>query len=632
MGQAAAAAARPAQATAAAEPASAWGSEWLGSTPSATVSLRRPLYERATARSRGVRRRAEELGRRAAWPLAGALLGFAGVSGRLALDIVGGRPEAWVPLVVLFLLATPLVSFCIWVLPEGEAGATAAPDTEAAGDRSEDPLADAAIAVIFAPVALLMLLGVGVVLWGLPPLVALPGQVLAWASSLAGQVLAWAWSLPPLISSPITPVIAGPIAIVVALKGFTALLRRGEARVARADPSARSIAEEERDLVTSAQAWVARMRRTRASIEPATHESAERAAADLYAAAGLAAPRCLWARSPREAAALLDATGVAYGTRPPAVLVGTDVAAPAPPWQGDAGAIAYTVADAWRMLRFQRFEQLVDDSVLWDPSGAGVVGERLPVAPDRSLALYPEVRSEARRLAAGGYAAGAGVRPLTASDAALITLMEDTAGWWCTADAIVLCERPVERVGSSPVRPDVPAQAAYRYADDMWLFMPSGRVATDREVRLLDAASTMDPRTVAQLEPAELRAAVVARMGPARYAEAVASSAELIAAEPDRWIARGALAAFGEARFVTEAGTVIDTDLDAAGRMRRLWRAERRSDAPVVMVEVVNSTPAPDGSRSHHLLRVPPHVRTCGGAVAWTFGMERSDYAPAIES
>jgi hypothetical protein len=611
-----------------APPASAWGSTWgsawggpadaaaRSAPPPAAVSgaawgpasesARGGAADRRTARGRAVKRRSEELGRRAAWPLAGALFAFTLVSGRLVLDIVGDRTDVWIPLAVLFLLATPVMAFCLWALPEVEAATTASPGPGEA--------AEAAGAIVAAPVALLLCVGVGTVLW----------WILSLIVAFLGQVLAWTW--------PFAPVIAGPIAIVVALKAFAALLRRGEARVVRADPSFRSSAEEERDVRRSVRAWVVRMREARTSIEPATHQAAERAAADLYAAAGLAAPRCLWARSPREAAALLDATGARYGTRPPAELVQTGAAAPPRLHGGDAGAGADTIAVAWRALRFQRFEQLVDDNVLWGPSRAGVVGERLPVAPDRSLALYPDNRSEARRLAAAGYAADAGVRPLSATDTALIALMEATGGWWCTADAIVLCERPVERVGSSPVLPDGPAQAAYRYADDMWLFMPSGRVATDREVHLLDAASGMDTQTVARLEPPELRAAVVARMGRDRYAEAVASSATHIAAEQDQAIARAALAAFGEERFVTEAGLVVDSDLDAAGRMRRLWCARRASDPAVFMVEVVNSTPEPDGSRRHHFLRVPPGVLTCGRAVAWTFGMERGDYAPTVES
>jgi hypothetical protein len=50
------------------------------------------------------------------------------------------------------------------------------------------------------------------------------------------------------------------------------------------------------------------------------------------------------------------------------------------------------------------------------------------------------------------------------------------------------------------------------------------------------------------------------------------------------------------------------------------------------MVEVVNSTPEPDGSRKTYFLRVPPTIETAREAVAWTFGLGAVDYRPAVES
>jgi hypothetical protein len=50
------------------------------------------------------------------------------------------------------------------------------------------------------------------------------------------------------------------------------------------------------------------------------------------------------------------------------------------------------------------------------------------------------------------------------------------------------------------------------------------------------------------------------------------------------------------------------------------------------MVEVLNSTPEPDGTRRTYFLRVPPEIETAREAVAWTFGMDGAGYAPAVES
>ena len=50
------------------------------------------------------------------------------------------------------------------------------------------------------------------------------------------------------------------------------------------------------------------------------------------------------------------------------------------------------------------------------------------------------------------------------------------------------------------------------------------------------------------------------------------------------------------------------------------------------MVEVLNATPEPDGSRKTYYLRVPPGTRTARAAVAWTFGLAADAYAPARET
>jgi hypothetical protein len=46
----------------------------------------------------------------------------------------------------------------------------------------------------------------------------------------------------------------------------------------------------------------------------------------------------------------------------------------------------------------------------------------------------------------------------------------------------------------------------------------------------------------------------------------------------------------------------------------------------VTVVEVVNSTPEPDGTHRTYWLRVPPRTRTAREGVAWTFGMDAADY------
>jgi hypothetical protein len=40
----------------------------------------------------------------------------------------------------------------------------------------------------------------------------------------------------------------------------------------------------------------------------------------------------------------------------------------------------------------------------------------------------------------------------------------------------------------------------------------------------------------------------------------------------------------------------------------------------------------PDGSLKRYFLRVPPGTRTARRAVAWSFGLTKNAYEPAVES
>lgn len=50
------------------------------------------------------------------------------------------------------------------------------------------------------------------------------------------------------------------------------------------------------------------------------------------------------------------------------------------------------------------------------------------------------------------------------------------------------------------------------------------------------------------------------------------------------------------------------------------------------VLEVVNSTPEPDGTHKHYFLRVPPNVQTAHEARAWTFRMTPAEFAPLKET
>jgi hypothetical protein len=86
-------------------------------------------------------------------------------------------------------------------------------------------------------------------------------------------------------------------------------------------------------------------------------------------------------------------------------------------------------------------------------------------------------------------------------------------------------------------------------------------------------------------------------------------------------------------RFIRDADAdVLEFDFDRLGNRRRLLRFALWGDEPYVAVEVTNSTPEPDGSQKYYILRVPPTMRSCREAVAWTFGLTSNEYDPEIET
>jgi hypothetical protein len=106
----------------------------------------------------------------------------------------------------------------------------------------------------------------------------------------------------------------------------------------------------------------------------------------------------------------------------------------------------------------------------------------------------------------------------------------------------------------------------------------------------------------------------------------------------------------GRGAYLRDSGAeVLHEDKDMLGQPRRLLRKSMGDDEPIVVVEVKNSTPEPDGSIKTYYLRVHPELRplpvpgvretlgdpqpmTCANGVASTFGRYGEEYTPAVES
>src|SRR5205085_1038654 len=85
---------------------------------------------------------------------------------------------------------------------------------------------------------------------------------------------------------------------------------------------------------------------------------------------------------------------------------------------------------------------------------------------------------------------------------------------------------------------------------------------------------------------------------------------------------------YGQARFLADGGAK-ELHRDDFGV---LFAKEIPGDEPLVMVNVVNSTPEANGDFHDYFMRVPPSMRTAREAVARTFGKTANLYSPTKET
>ena len=97
----------------------------------------------------------------------------------------------------------------------------------------------------------------------------------------------------------------------------------------------------------------------------------------------------------------------------------------------------------------------------------------------------------------------------------------------------------------------------------------------------------------------------------------------------------------GAAAYLRDSGSIIE---DTDERWGTLRRKKRRGDSDLLVLEVINRSPEPDGSFRHYFLRIQPDLRpmlpegglgepqrpTALNAVASTFGMTGAEYAKRI--
>lgn len=99
----------------------------------------------------------------------------------------------------------------------------------------------------------------------------------------------------------------------------------------------------------------------------------------------------------------------------------------------------------------------------------------------------------------------------------------------------------------------------------------------------------------------------------------------------------------GFQRAISEAESRIVREASMWGDRSEVWGGRdglpeisvdgrvRRNNA-IVFVEVLNSTPEPDGSIKTYWLRVPPDTPTAKAGIAWTFGVTEGEYNPEVQT
>lgn len=317
----------------------------------------------------------------------------------------------------------------------------------------------------------------------------------------------------------------------------------------------------------------------------ADRSAAEEGVRRAYRTAGLAEPeRIVWAESPRAAVEAVEKLA-------------------------DAGrSVREEVRTRpWAEERRRMYDELgpAGWSALWSATGAqlwettAALAERIRSGVVADLAGKPEDEGAVRLVLLDAVLGQHDAAWLAAFDGrgdrlrGLAEVARNAGWWWPYERAVVISERPEALHRDEAGRLDHGAGPALAYRDGFALYAWRGMpVPAD----FLAELASLTPQRIREEENAELR--------------------------------RVMLEYYGYDRYLTESGAE-PVHRDETGI---LWRIALDGDEDVVMVEVVNSTPEPDGTHRTYWLRVPPATRTAKDGVAWTFGMDGAAYAPVRQT
>jgi hypothetical protein len=130
---------------------------------------------------------------------------------------------------------------------------------------------------------------------------------------------------------------------------------------------------------------------------------------------------------------------------------------------------------------------------------------------------------------------------------------------------------------------------------------------------VVEAPETLTPNQIVSERNVEIRRIMLERFGAGRFLQEIGSaciSEELIECLDKEWCYH----------------------TDDQHRVK-LHKAEFPDDEPLVMVEMVNCSPEPDGSWKTYFERVPPWVTSARQGIAWQCGFDNADdYQPVMQS
>ncbi|NYE44046.1 hypothetical protein HEB29_005057 [Streptomyces fulvorobeus] len=244
-------------------------------------------------------------------------------------------------------------------------------------------------------------------------------------------------------------------------------------------------------------------------------------------------------------------------------------------------------------------------SALWSATGAqlwettAALAERIRTGVVADLSESPQDESDVRLLLLDAVLGQHDAPWLAAFDGrgdrlTGLAAVARNAGWWWPYERVaVISERPAVLHRDEAGRLDHGEGPALSYPDGFALHAWRGMPVP---AEFLAELATLTPDRIRGEENAELR--------------------------------RVMLEYYGYDRYLAESGAQ-PVHHDETGT---LWRIAMDGDEDVVMVEVVNSTPEPDGTCRTYWLRVPPGTRTAKEGVAWTFGLDGQAYAPVRQT